>query len=157
MSRYGGRQQVASVKAAIVVPLFMDFARQFDDLHGLYRHAQRMDRIDAFEIGAGGLGVFTHPVRKRGGGTQGGIGQSLAHIGQDIAAEIQRRRYQEQAPARQARLRHQTLPKIGMPAARSMRAVSINGRPTKALGSLLSMRSSRAIPRPSLLALPAQS
>ena len=148
---------MACVKAAVMVAFFVHLARQFGDLHGLYRNAQRVDRINAFEVGAGGFGVFTHPVRNRGGGTQGGIGQGLANIGQDIAAEIQRRRYQEQAPARQARYRHQALPKIGIPAARSMRAVSINGRPTKALGSLLSMRSSRAIPKPSLLALPAQS
>ena len=63
VSVYGGRQKVAGVEAAIVVPFFVDFARQFDDVHRLYRHAQRVDRIDAFEVGAGGFGVFTHPVR----------------------------------------------------------------------------------------------
>ena len=35
--------------------------------------------------------------------------------------------------------------------------VRISGRPTRAVGSSLSMRSSKAMPRPSLLALPAQS
>ena len=43
------------------------------------------------------------------------------------------------------------------PPSRSMRQVRIRGRPTRALGSSLSMASSSAMPRPSLLALPAQS
>ena len=43
------------------------------------------------------------------------------------------------------------------PAARSRRAVRISGRPTSAVGSSLWMASSRAMPRPSLFALPAQS
>ena len=41
--------------------------------------------------------------------------------------------------------------------ARSMRQVRIRGRPTSAVGSSLSIASSSAMPRPSLLALPAQS
>ena len=42
-------------------------------------------------------------------------------------------------------------------AARNMRLVRIRGRPMSAVGSSLSIDSSRAMPRPSLLALPAQS
>jgi len=43
------------------------------------------------------------------------------------------------------------------PASRSNRANAISGKPTSAVGSLLSMRSNREIPRPSHLKLPAQS
>ena len=157
VSLQGGNHQVAGVKAAVVVAIFVYLAWKLDDVHGLYRHAQRVDCINAFEVGAGGFGVFTNPVRERCGGTQAGIGQGLAQIGHHVATEIQRRGDQKQAPACRACARHPTLPRIGIPAARSMRAVSISGRPTKALGSLLSMRSSSAIPKPSLLALPAQS
>ena len=43
------------------------------------------------------------------------------------------------------------------PAAAIIRAVRISGKPINAVGSSLSMRSNSAMPRPSLLALPAQS
>jgi hypothetical protein len=38
-----------------------------------------------------------------------------------------------------------------------MRQVRISGKPTRAVGSSLSMESSKAMPSPSLRALPAQS
>ena len=46
---------------------------------------------------------------------------------------------------------------LDMPHSRSRRASAIRGRPIRAVGSTVSMRSNRAMPRPSHLKLPAQS
>ena len=66
----------------------------------------------------------------------------------DLAAEVERRGDEVELA-----VRHRS----STPAARSIRQVRIKGRPMSAVGSSLSMDSSKAMPKPSLLALPAQS
>jgi hypothetical protein len=55
-------QQVLGVKAALMIPFFMDLSRQLLQLHGLYRCAQRVNIGHAFEVSTGGFGVFADPV-----------------------------------------------------------------------------------------------
>ena len=153
-----GLQQRARIELALVVALFVHLVGQFLQGHGLQGLAQRVGFGDAFEVGAGGFGVFTDPVLERRGDGQRPGGHDLVECDLSVAAKIQWGRYQVQSAERG---RVHALARVGvsnwMPAARSIRLVRIKGKPTKAVGSSLSMASSRAMPSPSLLALPAQS
>ena len=102
------------------------------------------EEIEALQLGSGGFCVLDDKISKAarprgdvGGGCQAGAGGAQAD-GDEVEA----------AGAHQG---------SAMPSLRSMRARAINGRPTRALGSSPRSASSRVMPRPSDLALPAQS
>ena len=139
--------------AGQVVPLLVHFARQGGNLQLLQWRRQWHDGIHTLEQGARGLGVFGDPVAQARHLLKRGLGQ---HVGdrrqRRFAAEVQRRWHQIQGAA------HAVAPaRTGTPAARSRLTVLIRGSPTSAVGSSLCRRASRAMPRASLLALPAQS
>jgi hypothetical protein len=144
-------QQRACVEAAGVVALLVDFARQLDDVLFAQGPRQRVRLGNAIQAGASSLGVLADPVRDRGRLCQRSVGHDLGERHLLATAEVQRGRHQEQ-PAALGRVH-----RMRTPAARSMRQVRIKGRPTKAVGSSLSMACSNAMPSPSLRALPAQS
>ena len=78
-------------------------------------------------------------------------GQAVRQWHLNGTAVVQRRRHQIQATGE--RTHHSS----ATPAARIIWQVRMSGRPTSAVGSSLWMDSSRVMPNPSLLALPAQS
>ena len=153
----GGGEQGAGVKRrrafVAVVAFFVHFTRQFGDVLFLQGQRQRVQRVDALEVGARALGVLAHPVGDAGGRGQRGVGQGVAQGCLWLAAKVQRCGHQVQTAGGGGGRVHGSV----RPAARSMRQVRIKGRPTRAVGSSLRMASSRLMPRPSLLALPAQS
>ena len=112
-----------------------------------------LKRVDALEVAARALGVLAHPVGDAGRRGQRGVGQGVAQGCLWLAAKVQRCGHQVQTAGGKGGRVHGSV----RPAARSMRHVRIKGRPTRAVGSSLRMASSRLMPRPSLLALPAQS
>ena len=159
MSRKSRRQQGARVGAGVarstVVAFFVHCAWQLGNLLLLQRERERVQGVDAFQIGAGAFGVLADPVRGARSCDQRAGRERLLQRRLRLAAEIKGRRDQQQPAAGGAR----RLAAHGStnPAARSMRQVRIKGRPISAVGSSLTMASSKAMPSPSLLALPAQS
>ena len=147
--QYGGQQR-ARVELAAVVPFFVHRVRQLLDVELLQWLGQRHQCVNALEVSAGAFGVFTHPMTQLGGCHQGALGQNVLQRCGGRTAKIQRGWHQQQATfVAHAGTR--------MPNSRSKAQVRIKGRPIKLVGSSLSMRSSKAMPKPSLLALPAQS
>ncbi len=133
-----------------VVTFLVYFARQLGDLLLLQRQCQGVQRVNPLEVRPCALRVFAHPVGQAGGRLQGGRGQGVLQRGLGVAAKVQGGRHKIQRAGFDA---HGST----SPAARSMRHVRISGSPMSAVGSSLRMASSSAMPRPSLLALPAQS
>ena len=148
-----GGKQGARVKAALVVAFFVHLARQFHQGLCLNWRCQRHYFAYAFEVGAGRFGVFTNPVLQRRGHAQRLQGHGIFQWALLRAPKVQRRGHQIQAAVRRAH----APPSKGRPAARNMLLSRISGKPTRDVGSSLSMLCSSAIPRPSLLQLPAQS
>ena len=146
-------QQWFAIKARLVVAFFVHMAGQFGDALLGQRCDQWVRLAHTLEEGAGALGVLAHPMLNAGGGGQGGAGQHFGDRGLLRAAKVEWRGHQKQAPWCGLGGVHNSF----TPAWRNMRAVRIKGSPIKAVGSSLSMDSSRAMPKPSLLALPAQS
>ena len=129
-------------------------------LQRLDRLQQRDQFVDTLKVGAGRFGVFANPVTQPGSHLQGALRQAVLQRGVQLAAKVQGCRHQVKRAARDwaGRCRHGAhAVSTRTPAAASIRQVRISGSPTRAVGSSLSMRSSRAMPKPSLLALPAQS
>ena len=153
MPLQGNSQQRFGIEIPQVIPLFMHLPRQLGDLLALDGCQQGHQHIHPFQVGAGGLGVFTDPMAELGGDFQGPHGHNLFQCRVAVTAKIQRCGDQEQATKGRGGRAH----KIRMPAARIIWQVRIKGNPTSAVGSSLSIESSSAIPSPSLLALPAQS
>ena len=132
---------------------------QFGNADFLQRPRERMVDGDQFQEGARRLGVFGHEVLELAG--------DVLHLFRQDGRESMRRRVRraEGIGDEIERTGHLVIVvlsycrvvKNGMPARRSMPVRAISGRPVRAVGSLLSMRSSSAMPRPSFLALPAQS
>ena len=147
-----GRGVDLGMAFAAVVPFFVDSAGQFGDVLLLQRHGEREQGVNAFEVGAAAFGVFAHPMRKLGGLAQRACRQHLGQVRLAVATEIQRGGHQVQGAGGAGRAHGST-----SPAARSRRQVRIKGSPISAVGSSLSMASSKLMPRPSLFALPAQS
>ena len=111
----------------------------------LQRRASGVHLVDALEVGARRLGVLADPVRQAGRGRA-----ACRRAARRPAAPAPRSRNPAaRGPGRACRCAAITAPST--PAARSMRQVRISGRPTRAVGSSLSIASSRAMPRPSLL------
>ena len=151
-------QKGAGIELPAVVPFFMDFARQFLQVLCLQRLLQGHEFMHTFQKSARAFGVFADPVGQSGGHGDGAGRQAVFQWGLRGAAEVQWAGHQVQgAEAGCGFSFHGVCHSKGMPAARSIRQVRIKGRPTSAVGSSLSMDSSKAMPRPSLLALPAQS
>jgi hypothetical protein len=133
-----------------MVALLVHLARQLGDLLLLQGQGQRVQVGNAL-VGAAALGVLADPVGELRRLAQRAVRQHLGQRHFGVAAKVQRGGHQVQR-ADLGRAHGST-----SPAARSMRQVRISGRPIRAVGSSLSMASSRLMPRPSLLALPAQS
>ena len=93
-----GGQQRLGVKHGCaliaVVAFFMRFTRQLGNVLGLQWGSQREERVNALEIGAGGLGVFADPVRQTRCAAQRAFGQNFGQSGLAIAAKIEWSRYQ---------------------------------------------------------------
>ena len=142
-------QQGPRIEVKLMVTFLVQYTRQLAQAQLLEGSRQRVQRANTLEVGARRLGVFTYPVGELRGLAHRALGHHVLQGRLRVAPEIERCRNQEQAP----RCCHNSL----TPAARSIRLVRINGRPTRADGSSLSIDSSSVIPRPSLLALPAQS
>ena len=97
------------------------------------RHAERA------EEGARGLRVLDREMPQRADDVQRRCRQRIARR----AAQGRRNRVEDQ--------------RTGCPARASISASAISGRPMREVGSPVSMRSTSAMPRPSIFALPAQS
>ena len=152
VARQQRRDERRGVELAGVVALLVHFAWQFGDVLLLQRRSQRVQGVDALEVGTAALGVLADPVGELCGTAQRAFGQHVLQGCLRVAAEVQRRGHQIERADSGCGV-HGSV----RPAARSMRQVRIKGRPTRAVGSSLTMASSRLMPRPSLLALPAQS
>ena len=141
-----------------MVTLFVPCTRNFPDIQTLQRLCQRLHFIDPLEQGAKGPGVFAHPVLQPRHVLQRGQGQ---HVGDGwqwrAAPKIQRRRNQIKTAFHDTSCGATDVGRTITPAVRNSPQVRINGRPINAVGSSLSMLAIRAMPRPSLLMLPAQS
>jgi protease-4 len=96
VTRQRGRQQGAGIEFAQVVASLVHFPRQFHNAHLLQRLRQWYQCADALEVGARGLGVLAHPMRQPCRGSQGGLRHHFVQRHFWRAAEIQRRRNQEQ-------------------------------------------------------------
>ena len=160
LTNQGWRQQRPGIKLACSLAFFIPIAGQLLQHQRLQRQQQRHLLTNAFEVGPSRFGVFTNPVGQSGRYLYRAQGQAVLQVGLRFAAEIQRRGHQIQPTRHRPVWRRWPVahtPSTRTPAASSMRQVRISGSPTSALGSSLSIRSSKAMPSPSLLALPAQS
>ena len=139
----------------------MGFARQLGNVLCLYGLRQGVKSINALEVGAGAFGVLTDPVCELAGNAQRAFGQGLGQRSLAVTAEIQRCGHQIKRAVGGSGAGVWCCCWFGhgktTPAARSIWQVRISGRPTNAVGSSLVNASSKAMPRPSLLAEPAQS
>ena len=137
-----------------VVAFFMGFTWQLCNVLGLDGCSQRKEGVNALEVGAGRFGVFADPVGQRGGAAQRAFGQYFSQCRLAVTAKIERSWHQIKGSSF---LFSSVAHGSTTPAARSNWQVRISGRPISAVGSSLTMASSKAMPRPSLLAEPAQS
>jgi hypothetical protein len=113
------------------------------------RVAQRVGIVELLEVGARRARGLDDEVAQAGG-------DRLCLRGQEVCPRCvlaQGHRDQVEVPARHGVAAHGSC----TPAVRSMRARAISGRPISAVGSSPRIASSSAMPRPSDLALPAQS
>ena len=135
-----------------VVTFLVRFAWQLLYVLLLQGHRQLHHGIHALEEGSAAFGVFADPM---GDACCGLHGMGRQHISQwriGGAAEV-KRGGDEKEPSLANVFTHGRM----APAARNRRAVRMRGSPISAVGSSLSMASSKVMPRSSLLALPAQS
>ncbi|MNV32468.1 hypothetical protein D3C71_1238060 [compost metagenome] len=142
-----------------MVAFFVDFAGKLGDLLLLQGGCQGVQCVDAFEVGACTLGVLAHPLGQPCSRLKGGRWQGILQRDLGVAAKVEGGGHEIKRALASARARFGGGICHGStkPAARSMRQVRIKGSPMRAVGSSLWMASSSAMPRPSLLALPAQS
>src|SRR6185295_14071276 len=126
------------------------------DRERLNRLRERADGVDALQKRARRLRVLAQPVAQPRGDTQRAERQAIAEVGRGLAgADVERVRNEKERSAHRQSVR---APASGsIPARRSSSQVRINGRTTRAVGSSLPTLSTSAIPRVSILALPAQS
>ncbi len=111
--------------------------------------AQRVGIVELLEVGARRARRLDHEVAQAGG-------DRLRLRGQEVRPRrvlAERDGHEVEAAALRPGLAHGS----ATPAARSMRESAISGRPISAVGSSPLIASSRVMPRPSDLALPAQS
>ena len=135
--------------------LLRSLAGQFDDLKVLHRGGKTVCGVHPLQERPCALCILGNPVDQARRDLDGVIGQQQPqwHRILRAASEVQRRWHEKQRAFGRSRGAH----RMDTPAARSMWQVRISGSPTSAVGSSLSIASSRLMPKPSLLALPAQS